>query len=49
MNHRVSALALSVAAFGAVTVFSSSAVRAESDYLFPKDPSVEKQKKQKAL
>jgi len=45
MNHRVSALALSVAAFGAVTVFSSSAVRAESDYLFPKDPSVEKQKK----
>ena len=39
MKNRVSTLALSVAVFGVVAIFSSSVARAESDYFFTKDPS----------
>lgn len=38
-------MALSVAAFGAVAILSTSAARAGSDYFFPKDPSVGKEEK----
>ncbi len=45
MKYRVSTLALSVAAFGALAILSSSSARSESDYFFAKDPSVGKEEK----